>query len=237
MTGGEQPPVPQRTDVEERILDAAEEAFLTTLRDAVKITEVADRAGVSVGMIYLRFGSKHGLWAAVRERIHIDFIEFTLPPAPADDELTFDHVMDYCRRWERAFQGDTERARILGALDVIDKDEFMAATNDQIRLRVSLAVAEFGRRIEVLAARGLVRPCRPYETAGVICASIWGAGLLLLQSAATTAAKPEEMGSLFESVRMLVANALLPVQSLAPDGTAPAESWAGGVMRDGQPQR
>lgn len=234
LTDYQQPPVPLWTDVEERILDAAEEAFRTKLRDAVTMNEVAENADVSVGMIYLRFGSKHGLWAAVRERIHIDFIEFTLPPIASDDELTFDHVMDYCRRWERAFLADTERARILGSLDIIDKDQYMAATNDQIRLRVSLMVAEFGRRIEVLAERGLVRPCRPYETAGVICASIWGAGLLLLQSAATTAASSEEIGSLFDGVRMLVANALLPLDSLAANGTAPVESLSGGTMRDGR---
>lgn len=228
MSRHEQPPVPLRTPTEQRILDAAEEAFLTTLRDAVKVNEIADTAGVSVGMIYLRFGSKHGLYAAVREQIHIDFIEFTLPPVASDSDLTFDHVMDYCRRWERAFQGDTDRARLLGALDVLDKDEHMAATNDQIRLRVSLAVAELGRRIEVLAARGLVRPCRPYETAGVICASIWGAGLLLLQAEAG-ASSSKQMGNLFESVRMLIAHALLPIGALAPDGTAPPEFWAGGI--------
>ncbi|MEH3055142.1 MAG: TetR/AcrR family transcriptional regulator [Patulibacter minatonensis] len=233
MSAHAQPPVPIRTPAEQRILEAAEQAFLTTIRDAVKVNEIADEAGVSVGMIYLRFGSKHGLYAAVREQIHIDFIEFTLPSVASDDDLTFDHVMDYCRRWERAFQGDTDRARLLGQLDVLDKDEHMAATNDQIRLRVALAVAEFGRRIEVLAERGLVRACRPYEMAGVICASIWGAGLLLLQREAN-ASSSEEMGGLFESVRLLAAQALLPLDALEPDGSAPAAVWAGGTPREGR---
>ena len=227
-----QPPPPERSDTERRILEAAEEAFNGTARDLVKIVDIAEAADVSVGLVYLQFGSKYGLYAAVREQIHIEFHEFTLSTNATDDELTWDHLSDYCRRWERAFQGDFQRARLLGGIDYNIPDEHMAAVNDRIRLRVSMAVAELGRRIEILIRKGEVRPCDPYETAAWVYTSIWGSGLLVLQAPGASATS-EVIASLFARQRMMVAQALLPLDALRPDGTAPPESWARSVPGDG----
>ncbi len=226
------PPPPKRTAAERRILEAAEEAFIGSPRDSVKIADIARAAEVSVGLVYLQFGSKYGLYAAVREQIHIEFHEFTLSTNASDDELTWDHLSDYCRRWERAYQGDFQRARLLGGVDYNIPDEHMAAVNDRIRLRVSMAVAELGRRIGLLAAKGEVRSCDPYETAAWVYTSIWGSALLVLQ-APGEAATAEVMSSLFARQRMMVAQALLPISALNADGTAPPEYWLRSVPRDG----
>jgi AcrR family transcriptional regulator len=50
-----------------RILDAAASLLTEGGWDAFRVSEVSSRAGVSVGVIYQRFGDKDGLFAAVHD--------------------------------------------------------------------------------------------------------------------------------------------------------------------------
>ena len=52
----------------EAILDAAEEAFLTTGFAETSTSSIATRAGVTKSLIHHHFGSKEGLWDAVKVR-------------------------------------------------------------------------------------------------------------------------------------------------------------------------
>ncbi|CAM3715165.1 TetR/AcrR family transcriptional regulator [Smaragdicoccus niigatensis] len=65
------PPRPatrRRTRSRAALLDAAEQVFIEGRVATLKVEELAERAGVSVGTIYTQFGSKDGVFLALAER-------------------------------------------------------------------------------------------------------------------------------------------------------------------------
>ncbi|MBL1074436.1 TetR/AcrR family transcriptional regulator [Nocardia sp. 2] len=55
------------------LLDAAVTVFRTKRFDEVSTTEIAQRAGVAIGLITYHFGGKRGLYLAAAEAVHSDF--------------------------------------------------------------------------------------------------------------------------------------------------------------------
>lgn len=58
----------RRERVREHLLDIAERAFTTSAYQDVRMDDLAEEADISVGSIYGHFGSKDGLYLALRER-------------------------------------------------------------------------------------------------------------------------------------------------------------------------
>jgi AcrR family transcriptional regulator len=66
----------------ERILDVVVELFFEQPTDQIKLTEVAERAGVTVQTVIRRFGGKEGLFAAAakREDARVRDMRFAVTP-------------------------------------------------------------------------------------------------------------------------------------------------------------
>lgn len=72
------------------ILDAAERVFLSRGFGGASLSDVSESAGVTKSLIHHHFGSKKGLWEAVKERRFIPYAERQLEmmrAAPASAEL------------------------------------------------------------------------------------------------------------------------------------------------------
>jgi TetR/AcrR family transcriptional regulator len=72
------------------ILEAAEEVFVAKGFGNTALSQIASRAGVTKSLIHHHFGSKKGLWDAVKERRFIPYAERQLElmrSAPASAEL------------------------------------------------------------------------------------------------------------------------------------------------------
>ena len=83
----------------ETILRAATEVFALAGYRAAKVSDVADRIGVTEPVIFQNFGSKAALFAAVLER------------AAAEIGASLDHMTDGLRRGVRAAGSHTQSAR------------------------------------------------------------------------------------------------------------------------------
>ncbi len=59
-----------RSDISERLVNAAREAFLTEGVDGASLREIAADAGTSIGMIYYYFPTKDDLFLAVVEQVY-----------------------------------------------------------------------------------------------------------------------------------------------------------------------
>jgi TetR/AcrR family acrAB operon transcriptional repressor len=103
--------MPSSTDEKRRarILEAAGELFLRFGYDKTTVGEIAERAGVSKGAIYLHFDSKDDLFEAV---------------------LTAE-IADYSERWVELIEEDPEGGTIGGiyenVLYALEENEFVAA--------------------------------------------------------------------------------------------------------------
>ena len=78
----------------ERILVAAQEAFLERWYDEVTLAEVARRAGVSGQTVINHFGGKEQLLAAAQDRFEQGVMERRYSPAPGDVEQIVDVLLD-----------------------------------------------------------------------------------------------------------------------------------------------
>lgn len=86
------------------ILDAAERVFLSRGFGAASLSDVAEAAAVTKSLIHHHFGSKKGLWEAVKERRFIPYAERQLQmmrAAPASADLvrtSFDAYFHYLQK-------------------------------------------------------------------------------------------------------------------------------------------
>jgi AcrR family transcriptional regulator len=78
----------------ERILVAAQEAFLERWYDEVTLAEVARRAGVSGQTVINHFGGKEQLLTAAQDRFEQGVVERRYSAAPGDVEQIVDALLD-----------------------------------------------------------------------------------------------------------------------------------------------
>lgn len=219
------PMPPHRGPTERRILDFAENAFLGVPREVVKVSDIAAAAGVSVGVVYLHFGSKAGLYAAVREDIQLELTEFTMEPVTRSADPTWARLVENSIKWEQAFTADLPRVRLMAALDFTEgADEHVVAVNERIGARVRAALATAADGIAVLVDRGELRPAEPLPTAIWIYGTVLGTAIPLLQLPPAVVTR-EVIADAFAQQRRMLAQALLPPDRLHDDGSAPERYW------------
>ena len=120
------------------ILGAAERIFLSRGYGTASLSDIAEAASVTKSLIHHHFGSKKGLWEAVKERRFIPYAERQLEMmqgAPASAELvrtSFEAFFEYLR-------DNPELVRILAWVFLEGQDEEANAPLDK---RLMTAAAE-----------------------------------------------------------------------------------------------
>lgn len=114
-------PVFSTVDARDKILSAALDAFAEQGFHGAAMRDIAQRAGVSQGLIPHHFGDKERLWNMVGERISEDFLDF-IAPALSPGEITaqsIPHLLEVYMQYWRAHPAAlrVQLWRVLGALD------------------------------------------------------------------------------------------------------------------------
>ncbi len=96
----------------ERILDAAEGLFAQKGYSATSLGEVADRVGIRSPSLYNHFRNKEALYAAVLERL---LVEFSRPLLEMQDspELSQERILDWLDATVRQHHANPNLARLL----------------------------------------------------------------------------------------------------------------------------
>ncbi|MET0716017.1 MAG: TetR/AcrR family transcriptional regulator [Mycetocola sp.] len=129
------------------ILDAAIDAFSEQNRAAVRVEDIAQRAGVNKSLIYYYFDSKESLYDAVMEDLVEAGFDFMAPTPTA----TLSEWMDHVLRWSREHPRDPQTR--VWAL------EGMSDTGEVVRERERTRSLLESTRVVIRAqARGEVDP-------------------------------------------------------------------------------
>lgn len=156
-----------RLSVAERrhtLIDVASPLFASSSYSEVSTQDIAQAAGVSVGLIFHHFGSKAGLYAAVvaqrEEELTAAVAEAVegLPPntstrdkVRAAAEVYLDHVAAHPLAWAAVVRGDTPQevqfVRIEGRDKGVDKLRALVGADGE---RAAVAVSGFFGFVEVV---------------------------------------------------------------------------------------
>ena len=142
----------------ERILDAAAERFVADGFDATTTTEIAKRAGVSVGSLYQFFPHKEGLLDALAER-HIEGIDEILAAVgqKMSEDVPLEDVVDLIV--ERIVSFSREQP-FFGVLLVGAGSPPVARASERLR-------AELARRVELVITHKPITAARRRVVASV----------------------------------------------------------------------
>lgn len=86
-------PPPAPTPASDRLLEAAAVCFSARGFDATRTADITKEAGVSTGLLFHHFDSKHGLLLALIARDAADIGAITVPAQPADARQTLLEVL------------------------------------------------------------------------------------------------------------------------------------------------
>lgn len=130
------------------ILDAGERVFLTRGFGTASLSDIAGAASVTKSLIHHHFGSKKGLWEAVKERRFIPYAERQLEMmrSPASAELvrtSFDAFFDY-------LEHNPELVRILAWVFLEGEDEEACAPLDKQLMTAGAAKFREGQEAGIL---------------------------------------------------------------------------------------
>jgi TetR/AcrR family transcriptional regulator len=130
------------------ILDAGERVFLTRGFGTASLSDIAGAASVTKSLIHHHFGSKKGLWEAVKERRFVPYaerqMEMMREPASADlVRNSFDAFFQYLR-------DNPELVRILAWLFLEGRDEEASAPIDKRLMTQAAAKFREGQEAGIL---------------------------------------------------------------------------------------
>jgi AcrR family transcriptional regulator len=115
----------------ERILDVAGELLLRLGYRRVTIEDVADRAGIGKGTVYLHWRTREALFFAVIEREYLGAIDELLAALRADPETALLHRLTSCF-FLGLMRRPLVRAALVGDLELLGK---LAAVRDEGPMR------------------------------------------------------------------------------------------------------
>lgn len=131
------------------ILDAAEQRFLKKGFGATAISEIAKKAGITKSLVHHYFGSKQGLWHAVKMRRMMEYAEEQkdiLEHGDASLELLADALESYFR-----FLKKTPQLIRIMAWMFLEQDQDECIDLDRELIQVGVAKVQEGQQ------RGLLR--------------------------------------------------------------------------------
>lgn len=97
----------------EAIVDAAEKQFLAHGFERTRIEDIANAAHVGVGTVYVHFGNKDGVYAAVILRGQDIMLTEYIYPAFDLDLSPWERIEQWCHGYIRFFEEHEPRARIM----------------------------------------------------------------------------------------------------------------------------
>ncbi len=113
----------------EKILAAARDLFSAQGYDATSTVQIADKAGVSEGILFHHFGSKRGLLAQLAEQYTRDAASATMPndPTLVTEEFVVRSAFDFSDRDPGLYRLFEEAGRKLDGFDVIRQSGFIVS--------------------------------------------------------------------------------------------------------------
>lgn len=199
-------------------MDAAEAAFSRDGYERARIEEIAQDADVSVGSIYVHFGSKERLWAALADRA-LERFEAYLEQAYQPRWRPLDQVIACGDAYLRFHSDHPGSFRFLA----FDGTQARIATDDpEITARASVRLQSiidgFQDKIAEAMAAGEARPGNARLVARFLWAAWNGTVALTLRSDGLALDEPA-LEECIEQARLVVLEGLTDPSFRRPDGT------------------
>lgn len=222
-----------RDPVEQRILDAAEEAMLARGVPDLRVGDIVDVTATSVGTIYTLFGSKAGLIAAVVEDLQREIIEYALAPIDHDRTPRWDDLIELCVRYELMVRRDFRRLILVGRflVDAGETDEHSTDVRQRLLHQLGSAFLLTASAVKQLTDAGEIRPVDHLSITGWLYSSLSGTAMSMSHVPPVLGDTTELQSAIFRTQRQMLAQALLPVDRLDDQGLAPRELWIGSAAQ------
>lgn len=196
------PATPRSDGTRRLILDAAERELLEHGYAHTRVEHVASAAHVSVGTIYLHYGNKEGLYAAVLVRAQDVLLDDYLAPVFDLEIPPWDRIRVWCHAYVRFTLEHQGRARLMAALEWWEAER-PPELDEHLRSRVRDSDRRLLAIFEEAAARGELEGVDPATANRFVWASMYGVSALNLRHA-DLSLQPEELDTLVErGLRML----------------------------------
>jgi TetR/AcrR family transcriptional regulator len=200
------------------IFDAAEPRFLAHGFHGTTVEEIAQAADVSVGSIYVHFGSKEGLYLALIERaldVQERYMEEAFRPTLSLGQQLFAAGWAYLR----FYLDHPGYFRILAFphVDARGPDD-RSFTTQRVAERAEAGVRRVASIIELGVKTGAARPVDPYRAAKFM----WGAwtGVIALNMRPDRLRlDDDELRAVLDEGRRIVAEGIASMALRRPDGT------------------
>jgi AcrR family transcriptional regulator len=222
-----------RDPIEQRILDAAEDAMLSRGAPDLRVGDVVDATETSVGTIYTLFGSKAGLIAAVVEDLQREIAEYALAPIDHDRTPRWDDLIDLCVRYELIVRRDFRRLLLVGRFlaDDGETDEHSADVRQRLLHQLGSAFLLTSSFIKQLVELGEIRPVDHLSITGWLYSTLSGTAMSVSHMPPVLGDTSVLTSAIFRTQREMLAQALLPVDRLDDQGRAPRELWIGSAAQ------
>lgn len=185
MTDAEQPPATdaaargsrRRERTRARVLDAAESLMSERAPEQIRVEDVAARAGISAASVYVHFGTKDALLAAVTERV-LAVATDALRAAYAADASPLERFAGVGTAYLRLILDHPAVVKYLG---VTGERGPATPVDDQVVERFSQLRREFEASIREAVDAGAIRPVDPEQMSWFLFGAWNGVAALALR--------------------------------------------------------
>jgi TetR/AcrR family transcriptional regulator len=200
------------------ILDAAERLFLEHGFHSTTVEEIAARADVSVGSIYVHFQSKEGLYLALIERaldVEERYMEEAFKPTLSLGQQLFAAGWAYLRFYLE--NPGYFRILVFPHIDARPEDSLPFAAQ-RLAERAEAQVRRVAGIIELSVKTGNARPVDPYRAAKFMWGA-WSGVIALNLRPDRMRLDDDELRAVLEEGRLMIAEGIASMALRNPDGS------------------
>ncbi|MDN4163400.1 TetR/AcrR family transcriptional regulator [Nocardioides abyssi] len=191
-----------------QLLDAAEELISQRAPEEIRIEDVAARAGISAASVYVHFGTKDGLLAAVTERV-LGLATDALRAAYAAETTPLERFAGVGAAYLRLLLDHPAVAKYLA---VTGERGPRSAVEDEVVARFSVLRGEFEQSIRDAVESGAILPVDPEAMSWFLFGAWNGVAALALRRDALTLA-PERVEAAVVEAGLVLLEGLLVAPS------------------------
>jgi TetR/AcrR family transcriptional regulator len=200
------------------ILEAAERRFLEQGFHETTVEQISEAADVSVGSIYVHFGSKEGLYLALLEQaldIEERYMREAFKPTLSLGQQLFAAGDAYLR----FYLDHPAYFRIL-AFPHIDarREQQLPSATRRLAERAEAQIGRVAAIIELAVKTGAARPVDPYRAAKFMWGA-WSGVIALNLRPDRLRLDDEELGAVLEQGRRMLAEGIAAMALRKPDGS------------------